>query len=591
MTSFTQPVMSTTDLIRDCQKAAKEKRWPVAIKLASTALQECDGAPSHSRVTILDTRVALYIRMNEVDSALKDAKAMIRHDRNDGRGYIRCGQIERMRGNCSAATNFYRHGLKHVPTSSPYVQLLTKEMRAVQEQIRLETMSSKPIDPMEVLPLEIVQDILSFVSYQQHVRLLRVCRAWNRILRSLRPLIDTLSFPLARKTITPKMLLAALRRLKSPTAVYANRLDDAASSILSNRLRDGQNFQSLSILEVQSKIPPEILPFSKYDLKSVKFGPSTVIRTQILFDIFDQCPGLESAHFARVRADSPARPQIGRDRILQSKALQYLYLHAPGERLDMVSTTSLIPARHRHVLTASQARFLSGVPSLRYLSFSGSFGVSLPSLPSQHVLDLRYMSGLEILEISESMLPRLYLPASLRELNISETECMFEDLPEPNPTKLPNLERLTIWHCREPPWSIFSNSRETKPEMLSDLTVNIDQRSQPMFTTMMESGWLSGVRQLRLAGSALDNSYGNQLLPCLRSIEDLCLERTAINGAFIADLLNASNLTPGKLRKITLIDCPLVSSDVVPWAKARGVEISLTRSKLEYNGRRLRDAH
>merc|ERR1711939_1226507 len=109
--------ISTVQLIGDCRKAAKEKKWDLALQLIEAALHST-GTETQSRTTILDTRVAVYLRMDKPDLALKDAKAMIRNDRTDGRGYIRCGQIETERGNTTAAASFYEHGLKHVRTSS-----------------------------------------------------------------------------------------------------------------------------------------------------------------------------------------------------------------------------------------------------------------------------------------------------------------------------------------------------------------------------------------------------------------------------------------------------------------------------------------
>ncbi|KAI1620415.1 hypothetical protein EDD37DRAFT_179075 [Exophiala viscosa] len=566
---------STAELVSGCQKAAKSKQWDVAIQLASAALQESDGMSGRDRVTILDTRVALYLRMNEVDLAIKDAKAMIRQDRTDGRGYIRCGQTERARGHFSAAVNFYRHGLKHVQWSSQYVQSITKEMDAVQEQIRIATMSSKPVDPMEALPLETAQHILSFISYKQHVRLLRVCRAWNRLLRSLRPLTDTLAFPDASKDITPKMLLAALRRLKVPIAVYATRLNDAARSILANRLQAWQNFQALSTLEVQSKlIPPLALPLSKYNLKSLKFGPSTFVEPKDLSEILKQCPGLETAHFTVVRAFSIGTSQPPLDVCLQSQVLQHLHLDAPGEHLDVTT-------------------FFARLPGLRSLSVSGVHGRHPPHSGVQHVLDLRYMVGLETLRLIQCAIPKLYLPPSLKDLDVSGSYFFSEDhLTESNPTTLPNLERLTIWRSHAPPpISIFSKGRGIHLEKLSELTMLIDQQSESIFATLMESGWLAGVRRLHLAGSAVVNRYAEQLPQCLRSIEDLCLEETSIDGTFLADLLNALELLHNnKLKKITLKDCYQVSRDVVPWGKARGVEINLVRTRYDFSGRQIRDA-
>lgn len=326
--------ISTVQLIGDCRKAAKEKKWDLALQLIEAALHST-GTETQSRTTILDTRVAVYLRMDKPDLALKDAKAMIRNDRTDGRGYIRCGQIEIGRGNATAAASFYKHGLKYVPTSSQQFETISTALSNAREQIRVATMNSKPTDPMRTLPLEIVGTILSFVSYKQHVRMLRVCKAWNRLLRGLRPLIDTLAFPKPSKDVTPRMLHAALRRLKCPTAVYVRGLHESASRILADRMQCWQNFQNLSALEVQDKVlAPWKLPLSKYGLTSIKFGPSTAIPILFVRDILRDCPSLETAQFENV---TNPRGEMHCDLVLEGGKLQHLVLGTPPLRCNAVS--------------------------------------------------------------------------------------------------------------------------------------------------------------------------------------------------------------------------------------------------------------
>jgi F-box/TPR repeat protein Pof3 len=319
--------ISTVQLIQDCRKAAKEKKWDLALQLIEAALQGA-GAETQPRNTILDTRVAVYLRMDKPDLALKDAKAMIRNDRTDGRGYIRCGQIEIGRGNATVAASFYEYGLKRVPTSSQHFETISTALSNVQEQIRIATMNSKPADPMQILPLEIVETILSYVPYRQHVRMLRVCRAWNKLLRGLRPLTDTLAFPKPSRGITSRMVHAALRRLKCPTAVYIKGLDESASKTLADRMQCWQNIQNLSILEVQDRaFTSWKLPLSKCGLTSVKFGPSVMTSILDVRDILRDCHNLGTAQFENVVSVGGGRMD---DLVLEGGKLQHLVLVSAG---------------------------------------------------------------------------------------------------------------------------------------------------------------------------------------------------------------------------------------------------------------------
>jgi tetratricopeptide (TPR) repeat protein len=52
---------------------------------------------------ILDLRVAVYVKLGNVELARKDATSMIRDNKSDSRGYLRCAQLERLQENLSAA--------------------------------------------------------------------------------------------------------------------------------------------------------------------------------------------------------------------------------------------------------------------------------------------------------------------------------------------------------------------------------------------------------------------------------------------------------------------------------------------------------
>jgi tetratricopeptide (TPR) repeat protein len=52
---------------------------------------------------ILDLRVAVYVKLGNVELARKDATSMVRDNKSDSRGYLRCAQLERFQENPSAA--------------------------------------------------------------------------------------------------------------------------------------------------------------------------------------------------------------------------------------------------------------------------------------------------------------------------------------------------------------------------------------------------------------------------------------------------------------------------------------------------------
>jgi F-box/TPR repeat protein Pof3 len=282
--------------------------------------------------------------MSKIDLALKDAKAMIRADRTDGRGYLRCGQIERLQEHKLAAVDYYKHGLKNVPVSDRHYQPIVQALSTVEDQMRIETTMSKATDPMTVLPLEVVETILSFLNYRQHVRMLRVSKPWNQLLSHMRPLTDTLAFPDASRDITPKMLHAAQRRLKVPRVVNISRLSKAAAPILADTLARWQSFSTLEYLGVNDRLmSPWKLPLAKYNLKSIITGSSTVIPIGSVIAILHECSGLEIAQFHQVHNDCSNHFTMKyANAVLEGESLQQLELHMRGYvTVDRVSADPL----------------------------------------------------------------------------------------------------------------------------------------------------------------------------------------------------------------------------------------------------------
>lgn len=326
MASRSPAFKSVEELIKDCKKACKEKQWNVALALVSAALQSPDCRETHSRMAALDLLTAVHLKMGELDLALKDAKAMVRLDRTDGRGYLRCAQMERLMGHQSAAAAYYEHGLKNVPSSHGHFQTLTRELDCAKDQIRIETIGSKATDPVVVLPIEVVEMIFSFLSYRQHVRALRVSKAWSRILSSLRPLIDTLAFPGATKEITEQMMYAAQRRLTVPRTINVGDLPAKPAMALYMALGHWENFTSLQHLLVNNLLlRPAALPVAKYKLKRLMMGNCAVIPFHSVMTLLQACPGLEVARFENVSNNKPELVNAKyTDTVLESENLQHL---------------------------------------------------------------------------------------------------------------------------------------------------------------------------------------------------------------------------------------------------------------------------
>jgi tetratricopeptide (TPR) repeat protein len=77
-------------------------------------LQECIEPP----LSVLDNRVAAYIKLGDLQNALRDGKQMIRAAKTDARGYLRVGQVLQKMGNDDQALDVYSLGMKNLPVSN-----------------------------------------------------------------------------------------------------------------------------------------------------------------------------------------------------------------------------------------------------------------------------------------------------------------------------------------------------------------------------------------------------------------------------------------------------------------------------------------
>jgi tetratricopeptide (TPR) repeat protein len=151
----------TVAQLRDVGEAAlRGNHYKEAIRAFDEGLGKAKAQNSNksrlASLNLLDLRVEARLRRNKYDRARKDAEAMIRIDRTDARGYIRLGQIKRLKGDRTAALKAYSTGLKHVPTSHPLRHVLKTKH---ENTIRAIT-QSKPTDPVAVLPMELLQMVL-----------------------------------------------------------------------------------------------------------------------------------------------------------------------------------------------------------------------------------------------------------------------------------------------------------------------------------------------------------------------------------------------------------------------------------------------
>lgn len=289
------------DLQKTGRALYEAKKYATALDTFSRAIVLARKWSPSDAFTILDQCVAVHVKLGNIDLARKDAMSMIRTKRSDGRGYLRCGQLDRLQDNPSAALRWYEHGLKQVPHSDPLHSALKGQRDKTQILLDHKLILSNSRDPVSVLPAELLQFVVAFLDYIDAIRALRVSKAWNVTLLRLKPLTDTIDFRSAKKVINYKMMAAALKRLgPSPKVLIMKDLAGPAIGILRLNLERWRNYTQLQELTISSKLfGLELLPFEKYNLKSLTIGHGRV-RDHMVVEILKACRSLEVARFVNI---------------------------------------------------------------------------------------------------------------------------------------------------------------------------------------------------------------------------------------------------------------------------------------------------
>lgn len=293
-------------LLKKGKKCILSKQYKAALLVLEEAvlraLREPNVKPS-LLISILDLRVEAHIKQKDLEAAGRDARDMVRYDRADSRGYLRCGQLGRLKDDTVEAQRWYQQGLKNVP-------------QATDGYTKLESMSSKTMcaiaasprksqDPLTVLPIDLIYMVFCYLEFYEATSCLRVSKIWRNILLVTRSLWKTLDLTGTQKDVTVKNIQACIRRLPSPpTTVRLDKLTTPATIYMRPYLERWMAVEHFTINN------PGVFKFdSAYKIskvcKSLHVGERCPIYFKIVDEILHCCNALKKARFDSILDDYP----------------------------------------------------------------------------------------------------------------------------------------------------------------------------------------------------------------------------------------------------------------------------------------------
>lgn len=152
--------------------------------------------------TLLDSRAACYIKLGDLRRAEKDARNIVRCEPYSTKGHIRLTKVLEMRGDlkgaleaCSKGVKYLQFGKKKygIQYNQGVILQLQDSVKRLRDLISSSTAAAvvKPVkppsmDPMEYLPLELIDLILKQLTFAQIMKqCVLVSKTWHAVCSSL----------------------------------------------------------------------------------------------------------------------------------------------------------------------------------------------------------------------------------------------------------------------------------------------------------------------------------------------------------------------------------------------------------------------
>ncbi len=289
------------------QRALQDKRYDLAKRAFDQALSQATFDPDQDTsilIAILDLRVEARIKLRDYDAAVKDARTMVRHERTDPRGYLRCGQLHALKNDPVGALVWYQQGLKNVPhTHGDYPRLESMSLRTTGKSAMWH---NKFRDPLAVLPMDLIHMLFRHLEIWEATSCLRVSRTWRNTLLADRSIWTTIDFRRRSRIAILRHLKACIRRFpRPPTTIHLDSMSPSAVEFLRPYLMRWKATQHLSINLPDFKDLRHIWTAST-TLKSLHVGKECPVRFRVVYNVLHVCNMLQSARFDSILACNPS---------------------------------------------------------------------------------------------------------------------------------------------------------------------------------------------------------------------------------------------------------------------------------------------
>ncbi|KAK4897626.1 hypothetical protein LTR27_004772 [Elasticomyces elasticus] len=548
-------------LQREARACYKRKDHAKALQHFNSAVGR---APS---VQLLDNRAACHDKLGDLPAALKDAKKAIQLQKEDPTGYLRAGKILVKMERQSVAFEIYTHGLKNVKHAGQGFELLRDAQGDLQKQLA----PPKSVDLLTVLPRELAEQILEYLSFQQRMNACMVSKQWTMFIRSVPSLWRHLDFSGARRKVKTAFVSRAInvgkKKLTKATLSELYEFDKVLAALIRYCPLD-----ELTLLNtgLQSQNLVDALRRSKR-LKALTIGSDTRVGAETLKYIMKalsttletfECQGLGSStlDLPEVPFDALTTLIITADRLWFADFSRKIVTFMPNLR------TLVAHQRGRYASVVTVPPDFTALDKLECLDLEVTWG------------------GGDLLKLPSSLVVfRLNTNASL-DVTVAPTD---------PPNHLPHLTELclSVPNLADVLDAVLGPSDEARNDSVS---TSFYLGTFKLFGTFPYGDELEAIlsrpRLRRLKHLTLTNRFDSDIesdllmiSKALRELHSIDISGTSITGVELKILVGMPCM-----KKITANNCSQLGRDAILWARSVGVVVDSKTSHGDGGGRKVR---
>ena len=444
----------------------------------------------------------------------------------------------------------------------------------------------KSVDPMTVLPRELAEQILEYLSFRQRMNACLVSKPWTQFIRSIPNLWRHLDLSGAKRKVRTTFISRAINtgRTKIQAATLSNLYDfdktlvalvkhcpleeltlmecGLQSANLTKDLLSNQSLKSLRMLRgaeftagelyylmtalaarleifecsVRGYIPPKACTIQCEKLTSLTLDLCENFSTDLLVDLAKRMPALQSLSVHQ----APGGGGLLRGLTVDLRGCAQL------RHVDLG-----LPIMYTHMLRLP--------PSLTVLRVHSSRGVGLPTSMLPRLEELH-------VGVREAKLPNI---GALLSLNANSDHTYPDPLP-PYPSSAPVAPETTGAASKLRRLTVTNPCHGCTPSQVEQLLAH--ERLNEL-----EELSFSGLLGIFDETAAIIASAG------LKKLRGLDLSSTSVTGVGVKKLVSTYSL-----ERLVLNECRTISTDAVEWARARGVQVKYRVTDPSTGGKKVR---